>query len=126
MWSNKPKAANETAAKPVADQKDATGTTYGGAGRPMDLDRARRMGLCFNCGQRGHRSFECPNKKKAVVRAVQEGTAKIEEVVEEKEVGRDGVVQETPSMVARRAFAHMSSSECLSLARELGFQVPSQ
>ncbi|MCO5598502.1 hypothetical protein L7F22_052599 [Adiantum nelumboides] len=26
------------------------------------LERARRLGLCFRCGEQGHRTFECPNK----------------------------------------------------------------
>ena len=45
------------------DRKDGTGTTFGGTGRPMDLDAARRQGQCFNCGERGHISRECPKKK---------------------------------------------------------------
>lgn len=44
------------------DRKDATGTTYGGAGKPMDIDNARRKGLCFHCGEQGHIGRFCPKK----------------------------------------------------------------
>ena len=48
------------------DRKDSTGITFGGAGQPMQIDReeARKRGLCFRCGQPGHRSFSCPTFQK--------------------------------------------------------------
>ncbi len=48
--------------------------TFGGAGLPMDLSAMRRMGLCFNCGGRGHLSSSCPSKKierSATIRALE-------------------------------------------------------
>ncbi len=29
---------------------------------PEFLERARKLGLCFRCGEQGHKTFECPNK----------------------------------------------------------------
>ncbi|KAJ3819310.1 hypothetical protein F5880DRAFT_1616576 [Lentinula raphanica] len=58
---------------PVA-RRDSTGMTFGGSGRPMDLDRARANGLCFNCGERGHISRNCPKKGKAAVRNIEIGS----------------------------------------------------
>jgi hypothetical protein len=40
----------------------------------MDIDSARKKGLCFNCGEQGHISRNCPQKKqKWTARAVTEG-----------------------------------------------------
>ncbi|KAJ3964372.1 hypothetical protein EV361DRAFT_834782, partial [Lentinula raphanica] len=66
---------NERAAGsfPVA-RRDGTGMTFGGSGRPMDLDQARANGLCFNCGERGHISRNCPKKGKAAVRNIEIGS----------------------------------------------------
>ena len=46
----------------TGDRKDGTGITFGGTGQPMQIDRdeARKRGLCFRCGQSGHRSYNCP------------------------------------------------------------------
>ena len=33
----------------------------------MELDKARQMGACFNCGKKGHIAKFCPEQKKAVV-----------------------------------------------------------
>ncbi len=35
----------------------------GWQGDPEFLERARRLGLCFRCGDQGHQTFECPNKE---------------------------------------------------------------
>ncbi len=48
--------------------------TYGGAGRPMDIDRVKHMseGLCFICHKKGHISKNCLDKmKKVEVHAVE-------------------------------------------------------
>ncbi|KAJ4490992.1 hypothetical protein J3R30DRAFT_3694946 [Lentinula aciculospora] len=55
---------------PTAQQRDATGTTFRGTGRPMDIDQAREKQLCFNCGKPGHMSRNCLHKRKAVVRGI--------------------------------------------------------
>jgi Retrotransposon gag protein len=63
----------------VPIRKDGTGTTYGGAGLPMDIDRtnARRKGLCFKCGKPGLIK-DCPNHnerpRQAEVRATSNDT----------------------------------------------------
>ena len=36
----------------------------------MELDKARQMGACFNCGKKGHIAKFCPEPRKAVVRGV--------------------------------------------------------
>ncbi|EKM58883.1 uncharacterized protein PHACADRAFT_205102 [Phanerochaete carnosa HHB-10118-sp] len=57
--------AAPTANAPVQTRRDGTGVTFGGRGQPMDLDQARRQGLCFRCGQQGHISRNCPNRQQA-------------------------------------------------------------
>ena len=52
----------------VATRRDATGVTFEGHGQPMDLNEARRKGLCFNCGKQGHIGRNCPAKMKVNVR----------------------------------------------------------
>lgn len=53
---------------PRNDRRDATGTTFGGIGQPMDvsIDRARRNGQCFGCGKTGHLVANCPDKKTVI------------------------------------------------------------
>ncbi|KAF8824701.1 hypothetical protein HHX47_DHR7000384 [Lentinula edodes] len=51
-----------TPAVPTQDRKDGTGTTFKGAGRPMDIDAARRNKECFHCGKQGHIAKFCPEK----------------------------------------------------------------
>lgn len=46
----------------TGDRKDGTGTTFGGAGKAMDIDEACRKRLCFHCGGEGHIARDCPNK----------------------------------------------------------------
>jgi hypothetical protein len=43
--------------------RPGTGRTYGGLGKPMDLDQAQRLGVCYKCGQSGHIGRVCPNSK---------------------------------------------------------------
>ena len=45
---------------------------------PKFLERARRLGLCFRCGEQGHRTFECPNK--VIDKAVWAKMAKMETI----------------------------------------------
>ncbi|EKM49044.1 uncharacterized protein PHACADRAFT_202086 [Phanerochaete carnosa HHB-10118-sp] len=46
-------------------RRDGTGVTFGGRGQPMELDQARRLGLCFRCREKGHLSRNCPNQQQA-------------------------------------------------------------
>ena len=66
--SNTPSGSNGHSRE---DRQTATGTTYGGAGKPMQIGRiqvnkeeAHKKGLCYGCGRSGHLSKECPHKKK--------------------------------------------------------------
>lgn len=49
-----------------APKRTGSGTTFGGQGQPMDIDRARRQGLCFGCGERGHLKRDCPHNHQKV------------------------------------------------------------
>ena len=57
----------QTPAQPAASSssvlnwRPGTGRTYGGLGKPMDLDKARRLNVCIKCGQKGHIGKFCPN-----------------------------------------------------------------
>jgi hypothetical protein len=66
---NKPNPFQKPAATP-SEAKTATGTLFGGSGQPMDLDAAKRQGLCFNCGGKGHLGKDCssPKQKQVQVR----------------------------------------------------------
>ena len=61
----KTKATPEQPSTPVQTRRDGTGTTFGGRGQPMDIERARREGLCFNCGEKGHLSRDCLKPRKS-------------------------------------------------------------
>ena len=41
-------------------------TSFNSQDEPMNIDTARRQGLCFKCHQRGHRSFECPGNRASI------------------------------------------------------------
>lgn len=50
------------------------------------LERARRLGLCFRCGEQGHRTYECPNKE--IDKAVQAKMAEVETIDEADDQGK--------------------------------------
>jgi hypothetical protein len=62
--SSPPAKQSSSATSSFTTQRDGTGTVFGGAGEPMDLDEMRRKGLCFRCQKRGHLSRNCPEKRK--------------------------------------------------------------
>ena len=69
FWSNPPRGQGPTATRvPAAEPtprpstvaNSGGGRTYGGAGAPMDLDRAHATSrACYNCGEEGHIAHNC-------------------------------------------------------------------
>jgi hypothetical protein len=64
--SSPPAKQSPSATSSFTARRDGTGTVFGGAGEPMDLDEMRRKGLCFKCQKRGHLSRDCPEKRKVI------------------------------------------------------------
>ena len=100
-------------AAPVNDCQDGTGHVYGGAGRPMDIDKLRQERKCFTCGQAGHFSRDCPHRGQRQVQAI--------EVVDLESNNRGPVSQVT---AAHAAFEELSTDDRAALAKELGFVSP--
>lgn len=91
VQNRSPQAAQpQTQQTTVQTTRDSTGVTFGGQGQMMDLDKARRLGVCMWCGKTGHIARFCPNRGPRRVRQVdgaevstQPVTATITEVVAE-------------------------------------------
>lgn len=75
----------------VVEKKDRTGVTFGGSGQPMDLDKAKSLGLCFHCGQKGHLARYCPKKQ-----------TQIRQLTEETEEKREMPKQDDPMTIILR------------------------
>jgi len=85
----------DTPRSPVVEQdvKTSSGVTFGGSGKPMDIDEARRKGLCFNCGGSGHISRNCMQKRKTWnARTVVEGLDE-----DQRKELREALTQNAPS-----------------------------
>jgi hypothetical protein len=52
------------------EKKTSTGTTFGGTGKPMEIDKTTHC--CFGCGKTGHFCKDCPDAptKKLNMRAL--------------------------------------------------------
>ncbi len=48
----------------VPEKTTGTGTTYGGSGKPMDIDAVRAKMKCYGCGQLRHFKRDCPKRPK--------------------------------------------------------------
>jgi len=90
----RPAASTSQAAKPTTtfvptpqQSSGGGGRLYGGMGQPMDLDESRRKGLCFSCGQQGHISRFCPNKRRPAQVRQQEQVASFDV----RELDHDGM-----------------------------------
>ncbi len=55
----------------VPEKTMETGTTYGGAGKPMDIDAVRAKAKCYGCGQLRHFKRDCPKCAKTKEEALQ-------------------------------------------------------
>ena len=49
----------------------------------MDIDRAKRQGLCFNCQERGHLAKDCPKPRRVLQHQVQQVVVDPETMTEE-------------------------------------------
>lgn len=90
VQNRSPQAPQPQTQPVVQTTRDSTGVTFGGQGQLMDLDKARRLGVCAWCGKAGHIARFCPNRGPRRVRQVggaeisaQPVTATVTEVVAE-------------------------------------------
>ncbi|THU93017.1 hypothetical protein K435DRAFT_861928 [Dendrothele bispora CBS 962.96] len=90
----------------IATTQTPTGTTYGGAGKPMEIDRNRtprapvsKNTLCYNCGGFGHLSRFCaePRAKRVdmIRRMIEDMPTEDKELLREQEESEE----ETPAIL---------------------------
>jgi hypothetical protein len=85
QWSKQTTTTTTTTAEagPVQTKKTASGTTFGGQGKPMNINQMKE-GRCFKCREKGHLSRDCPTRtgsgRKETFRALIQG-AEREEII---------------------------------------------
>ncbi|SJL13393.1 uncharacterized protein ARMOST_16836 [Armillaria ostoyae] len=99
------------------------GTTYGGAGAPMDIGQMHAQGLCFRCHKKGHMSKDCPEKKEfRDIRSVQVTEPVTESKIEEDlstDIPTSNLLAfnisrttSTPVLESQNRYAALSIEEC--------------
>lgn len=106
QWTPKPSGQEARHEAP----RPSGGRTFPGMGEPMDIDRRRAQGLCFNCGEKGHMARNCPKPRAQRTRQV----AAEEEACQKTE-------EKSPSIEMTKEQKEKKAEELRAQLRALGF-----